>query len=193
MNKEQFKDLLLEKAYHHSAVSHLNFGHLAPNAQIFDPHLSIFLKPEMIHIYHGARIDGMVKVEGGMGVHIGPGCHVSSFAHLNIGGGLLFIGENAAVTSGAAILSGTNVMAGQAMSSAAPQEMQVVVRKRTEIGDFAFIGAHAIVYPGVKVGRYAVVKAASVVTKDVPDYAVVAGIPAQVVGDRRELEGWDYE
>lgn len=169
------------------------FGSVGYGAQILDPHLSVFLRPYKIHIGKHARLDGLIKIEGGMGVEIGDGVHVSSFVHLNIGGGTLRIGKNVAITSGCAILSGTNTMAGQAMSSAAPAEMQVIERKETVIEDFAFIGTHAIVYPGVTVGRYAVVKAGAVVTKAVEPYKVVAGVPAQVVGDRRDMEGWDYE
>ena len=45
----------------------------------------------------------------------------------------------------------------------------------------AWIGAGASIMPGVTVGRYAVVGAASVVTHDVPDYAIVVGSPAKVV------------
>jgi acetyltransferase-like isoleucine patch superfamily enzyme len=162
-----------------------NFAYVGEGAHIYDPHLSIFLRPEMIYIHGGARLDGLIKVEGGLGVTIHPGVHISSFAHLNVGGGKLVIGPNVAITSGAAILSGTNTMAGRAMSSAASAEMQVVERKTTIIGECAFIGSRAIVYPGVTVGRFAVVKAGSVVTKDVPDYVIVAGTPAVVVGTRK--------
>ena len=79
-------------------------------------------------------------------------------------------------------------MAGEAMSSAAPQEMQVVERMTTTIGECAFVGSHAIVYPGVTVGHHAVVKAGSVVTKDVPAYVIVAGTPAIAVGWRERDE-----
>ena len=43
------------------------------------------------------------------------------------------------------------------------------------------IGANATLLPGITVGRYAMVGAGSVVTKDVPDYAVVVGNPAKVI------------
>ena len=84
-------------------------------------------------------------------------------------------------------------MAGEAMSSAAPEKMQVVTRKTTHIGECAFIGAHSIVYLGITVGHHAVVKANSVVTKDVEPYAIVAGAPARVVGNRHDMDGWDYK
>lgn len=50
-----------------------------------------------------------------------------------------------------------------------------------EIGDGAWIGARAIILKGVKVGRYAVVGAGSVVTKDVPDEHIAVGNPARVI------------
>ncbi|MDE6726916.1 MAG: galactoside O-acetyltransferase, partial [Oscillospiraceae bacterium] len=45
----------------------------------------------------------------------------------------------------------------------------------------AWIGAGATILPGVTVGKYAIVGAASVVTHDVPDYAVVVGNPAKLI------------
>ena len=45
----------------------------------------------------------------------------------------------------------------------------------------AWIGMNVTICPGVTVGRYAVVGAGAVVTKDVPDYAVVGGVPARVL------------
>lgn len=56
-----------------------------------------------------------------------------------------------------------------------------------EIGDDAWLGARAILLPGCRrVGRGAVVAAGAVVTRDVPDYAVVAGNPARVIRYRFE-------
>lgn len=53
------------------------------------------------------------------------------------------------------------------------------------IEDYVFIGAAAIVVPGVTIGRGAVVASGAVVTKDVPPYAIVGGNPAKVIGERR--------
>lgn len=54
-----------------------------------------------------------------------------------------------------------------------------------EIGDYVFIGPRAIILPGVKIGRGAIVAAGAVVTKDVADYAIVGGVPADVIGERK--------
>lgn len=56
-----------------------------------------------------------------------------------------------------------------------------------EVGEDAFIGARAFLLPGVQVGTGAVVGACAVVTRDVPDWTVVVGNPARVVGERRFL------
>lgn len=49
------------------------------------------------------------------------------------------------------------------------------------IGDNSWIGARSIVLPGVKIGNFCVIAAGSVVNRDVPDYSVVAGVPAKIV------------
>ncbi len=54
--------------------------------------------------------------------------------------------------------------------------------KKTCIKEGASIGANATIVCGHIVGKYAMVAAGAVVTKDVPDYALVAGVPARVVG-----------
>ncbi len=53
------------------------------------------------------------------------------------------------------------------------------------IADRTFIGARAIILPGVTVGEGAVVAAGAVVTHDVPPYTIVGGVPARLIADRR--------
>ncbi|MEX2230526.1 MAG: acetyltransferase [Cyclobacteriaceae bacterium] len=50
------------------------------------------------------------------------------------------------------------------------------------VGDGTLISAGAVVLPGVKIGKWAIIAAGAVVTKDVEDYATVAGVPARVIG-----------
>lgn len=54
------------------------------------------------------------------------------------------------------------------------------------VEDYVFIGPRAIILPGVKIGKGAIVAASAVVTKDVPPYAIVAGVPAKIIGERKQ-------
>ena len=71
-----------------------------------------------------------------------------------------------------------------------PYDRQVLLCKPVHIKKGAWIGANATILPGVTVGEYAVVAAGSVVTKDVPDYAVVGGNPAKLI---KMLDGNRFE
>ena len=56
-------------------------------------------------------------------------------------------------------------------------------RGAVEIGAYTFVGAQSIVLPGVKIGKGCLIGAQSLVSKSVPDFSVVAGNPAKVIGD----------
>jgi UDP-2-acetamido-3-amino-2,3-dideoxy-glucuronate N-acetyltransferase len=58
----------------------------------------------------------------------------------------------------------------------------------TKVARGASIGANATILCGVTIGAHAMVGCGAVVTKDVPPYAIVAGVPARVVGDTRKIE-----
>ena len=59
----------------------------------------------------------------------------------------------------------------------------------THVKRFASIGTNATIISGVTIGEGALVGAGAVVTKDVADFAVVAGVPARVIGDVRARHG----
>lgn len=58
--------------------------------------------------------------------------------------------------------------------------------KKTRIGNDVWIGANSVILPGVNISDGAVIGAGSVVTKDVPPYGIVAGVPAQLIRYRFE-------
>jgi UDP-2-acetamido-3-amino-2,3-dideoxy-glucuronate N-acetyltransferase len=59
----------------------------------------------------------------------------------------------------------------------------------TRVGRGASIGSNATILPGVTIGCHALIGAGAVVTRDVPDFAIAAGVPAQVIGDVRSRPG----
>jgi acetyltransferase-like isoleucine patch superfamily enzyme len=128
------------------------------------------------------------------GVSIGEGSRIHMFArfydpaHVVIGEDTL-IGDQVVLDGRAPLKIGSHVDIASCVKifnsehdirteNFAPREEPV------EIGDYVFIGPNAIILPGVKVGKGAVVGAGAVVTKDVPDYKIVGGVPAKEIGDR---------
>ncbi len=58
---------------------------------------------------------------------------------------------------------------------------QTTIFRPVQVGNFAWIGYNVIVLPGVKIGDHAIIGAGSVVTKHVPEHAIVAGNPARII------------
>lgn len=67
-------------------------------------------------------------------------------------------------------------------------DQQGVSTSEVSIDDDVWIGANAVITAGVHIGRHAVVAAGAVVTKDVPGYSVVAGVPAKVIKTIRQTD-----
>lgn len=63
--------------------------------------------------------------------------------------------------------------------------------KGPTIKEYAKIGANSTVLPGITIGKHALVGSGAVVSRDVPDYAIVAGNPAKIIGDIRNIPEYD--
>src|SRR4051812_8313290 len=107
---------------------------------------------------------------------VGEGTWIGAFTLVDGSGGLT-IGAGCDISSGAQIY--THSSARRCVSGRRYDEVE---RQPVVIGDRVFIGAGAIVNMGVVIGDEAVVAAGAVVTTDVPARAIVAGVPARVVG-----------
>ena len=69
-----------------------------------------------------------------------------------------------------------------------PIRLQGATRKGIEIGKDCWIGSKVTILDGVHIGNHVIVAAGAVVNKDVPDYAIVGGVPAKVIKFRNEGE-----
>lgn len=118
-------------------------------------------------------------------------------AHIVIGEGC-GIGEFSSVGGSGGVTIGRNTIIGQYFSAhpenhnfadlTRPIRDQGTTRKPIGIGEDCWFGARVTVLGGVTIGQGCVVAAGAVVTRDVPPYSIVAGIPARVVGSRQGAE-----
>ena len=107
------------------------------------------------------------------------------------------IGENAVLDGRAALTIGNHVdIASEVMIYNAEHNVHAehfaaeegVVNAPVTIGDYVFIGPRAIILPGVTIGEGGVVGAGAVVTKSVNPYEIVGGVPAKVIGERKQKD-----
>lgn len=120
------------------------------------------------------------------GAKIGNDCNIC--AHTLIESDVI-IGNNVTVKSGVYIWDGTRIADDVFLGPNATLTNDLMPRSKQYPDTFsgitlkkgASIGANATLLPGITIGEYAMVGAGAVVTKDVPDYAVVIGNPAKII------------
>lgn len=115
------------------------------------------------------------------GVSIGAGSMVGENCFLDGYSGLT-IGRNVMVAHSASIIAEDHGFASRRM----PIRRQPKTRGPIVIADDVWIGCGARILKGVTIGEGAIVGAGAVVTRDVPAYSIVGGVPARVIGTRPE-------
>lgn len=117
----------------------------------------------------------------GGNIKVGQNCSVNPYSIL-YGHGGLEIGDSVRIAAHTIIIPANHIY----------HDPEVLIRKQgltregILIEDDVWIGANCTILDGIEIGEGAVVAAGSVVTESVPRYAIVAGIPAEQIGDRRE-------
>ncbi|MDZ7263579.1 MAG: acyltransferase [candidate division KSB1 bacterium] len=148
--------------------------------------LALFCSHNVWSIMHlGARGKGTVirpsaSLANAQNIFLGRNVHINRHAYLWAGSrSKIIIGDNFVSGPGIFITSDNHGLSRQQLIREQPGNEQDVV-----IGSDVWLGAYAIVLPGVSIADGAVVAAGSVVTKDVEAYSIVAGVPAKKIGQR---------
>jgi UDP-2-acetamido-3-amino-2,3-dideoxy-glucuronate N-acetyltransferase len=144
---------------------------------------AIVFQPDLVNLY-GCHIGEETKigafVEIRKGVVIGKRCKIQAFA---------FIPEGVTIEDGVFIgphVCFTNDLFPRAVNEdGSLQSATDWVTTPTLVKAGASVGANATILCGITIGRSALVGAGAVVTKDVPDFAIVGGNPAKELGDTR--------
>lgn len=142
--------------------------------------------PALVNLYgctvgDGSRIGAFVEIQ--KGAFIGERCKVSSHTFVCEGVTIedeVFVGHGVMFTNDR-FPRATNPDGSQQTDADWKLELTRVKRR-------ASIGSNVTVVCGITIGEGALVAAGAVVTRDVPDFAIVAGVPARVVGDVRDSE-----
>lgn len=113
---------------------------------------------------------------------IGNNVSIRELCHLGCEGELV-IEDNVSIGHASSVLTTEH----NYFQSDLPMRNAPIIKKKTLIKEGAWIGCHVTILAGVTIGKEAVVGAGAVVTKSVPDYAIVVGVPAQVKGYRQQI------
>lgn len=124
------------------------------------------------------------------------GAYISRSGFCKIGGGKIQLGEHAQINQGCTFVAHSDITIGRntaiaynctLLTSANPNHpynslsrLYPPLHAPITIGDDVWVGACSVILPGVTIGNRVVIAAGSVVTRDIPDGVLVAGVPARI-------------
>lgn len=127
-----------------------------------------------------ARVEPFVVFMGFKNIEIGDDFTASGFSTIRAVEEKIIIGNQVFIGPGVSILGANH----NYESRDKPIALQGEKSERVIIEDDVWIGANAVVLPGVRIGKGSVVGAGAVVNSDIPEYSVCAGVPAEVIKKR---------
>ncbi len=161
------------------------FGHLGAGSVICFPANALF-NERYISIGCATMFGPQITLSAGMV----PGQEMVSDPVISVGDRCL-IGKGSGIVGHLQIVIGDDVWTGHHVyitdqnhgygDRDLPISMQVMPERPVSIGDGSWLGHGTVVLPGASIGRHVVIGANSVVTGNIPDYSVAAGVPARVI------------
>jgi acetyltransferase-like isoleucine patch superfamily enzyme len=110
-------------------------------------------------------------------LRIGQRTGINEFNIIRAAGGEIRIGNNCLISQFVSIIASNHSTACGICMRDQPWD---VTRNRIVIGDDVWVGTHAVLLPGVTLGTGSIIAAGAVVISDIPEYAIAAGVPAEV-------------
>jgi acetyltransferase-like isoleucine patch superfamily enzyme len=143
----------------------------------------VIYQPDLVNLYgcrigSGTRVGPFVEIQ--KDVEVGANCKISSHSFLCSG---VTVEDGVFIGHGVMFINDTYPRAVNPDGTLQTADDWVCLSTRVRRN--SSIGSNATVLGGVCIGEHALIGAGAVVTHDVPDYAIVAGVPAKVIGDLR--------
>ena len=158
---------------------------------MFDPRTWVFLM-RRIDVYYRENVIAMARLasigdntvvrETAMlrqpeNIRIGSCSHINHYCCIWASpNAKISIGDNGLMGPGVKIFSSNH-----GIERNTPMREQSYIEKDVTIGDDVWIGANCVIVAGITIGNGAMIAAGSVVTKDIPEYAIAGGVPAKVL------------
>jgi maltose O-acetyltransferase len=145
-----------------------------PFGKTFNKIRCLLLSVILVKFGNCNNVDGIVYVGGGDTISIGNRCQINHGCRL----GNVIIGDF--------VMIGIDVIFITQLHNSSSMEIPMACQGKIKcppsvIENDVWIGTRVVIMPGIRIGKGAIVGACAVVTKDVPPYAVVAGVPARII------------
>jgi acetyltransferase-like isoleucine patch superfamily enzyme len=142
---------------------------------------------------HKTRISNTVKILNKKSADIADGVWIWHHSIMDATGGLR-IGKGVQIGAWVGLFSHSSHNAirlnGSKYFEQTVEQRIGYITEKIEIGDFTFIGASSIILPGVVLGKGCIVSAGSVVNKSFPDFSIISGNPAVLVGTTSKIDSY---
>ena len=177
--RKMFFRALYEGIYKHLPASFSFGGKLAKKLRAHAAKRFIAFCGKNVNIEHGATISSKLSIGDNSG--IGIDCSI---------GGQLTVGKNVMMGPECIIFARQHEFSRTDIPMC---EQGFQEPKPVTIGDDVWIGRRVMIMPGVNIGNGVIVGAGAVVTKDIPDYAIVGGVPAKIIKFRKSIDSVESE
>lgn len=118
--------------------------------------------------------NGDLRLEDG--ANLGFNCEIYSASEVTVG-------KNVLMAAYVYLVGGTHTF----QRTDVPILQQERVSAGIRVGDNSWLGAHAVVFDGVNIGKECIIGAGAIINHDIADWKIAAGVPAKVIKDRRQL------
>lgn len=155
------------------------------------------IKPEIIsyHDYNGkkiknSRFSNLTHISNKKNIIIGNNVFIGHFNYID-GFRQVVIEEGCQITNYVSVLTHSSHNSIRLYGSNYCYEDEItagLLEGPVKIGKYTFVGAHSLIMPGTTIGKGSIVSAYSFVKGEFPEYSIIRGIPARIIGDTRKMD-----